>query len=244
MSKVYDWFEERLEIQSIADDISSKYVPPHVNIFYCLGGITLTCFLVQVATGFAMTFYYRPTVTEAFASVQYIMTDVNFGWLIRSVHRWSASMMVLMMILHVCRVYLTGGFKKPRELTWVTGVVLASLTVSFGVTGYSLPWDQVGYWAVKIVTGVPDAIPVVGQFIVELLRGSVQKLASPPHFEHPVHSLCDIGGVHARMVRVRGHIIVLDEGQPLPHRDRIEAKMGDKIPVATTVSRQNKGIRG
>ena len=101
------------------------------------------------------------------------MNDVNFGWLIRSIHRWSASMMVLMMILHVCRVYLTGGFKKPRELTWVTGVVLASLTVSFGVTGYSLPWDQVGYWAVKIVTGVPDAIPVIGSFVVELLRGSV-----------------------------------------------------------------------
>ena len=175
MSNVYDWFQERLEIQAIADDITSKYVPPHVNIFYCLGGITLTCFIVQVATGFAMTFYYRPTVTEAFASVQYIMTEVNFGWLIRSVHRWSASMMVLNMILHVCRVYLTGGFKKPRELTWawVTGVALASVTVSFGVTGYSLPWDQVGYWACKIVTGVPDAIPVVGGLIVGLLRGGV-----------------------------------------------------------------------
>ena len=173
MSKVYDWFDERLEIQAIADDVTSKYVPPHVNIFYCLGGITLTCFLVQVATGFAMTFYYRPTVTEAFNSVTYIMTDVNFGWLIRSIHRWSASMMVLMMILHVFRVYLTGGFKNPRELTWVTGVILGSLTVSFGVTGYSLPWDQVGNWAVKIVTGVPDAIPVVGGTLVELLRGGV-----------------------------------------------------------------------
>ena len=173
MSNVYDWFQERLEIQAIADDITSKYVPPHVNIFYCLGGITLTCFIVQVATGFAMTFYYRPTVTQAFASVQYIMTEVNFGWLIRSVHRWSASMMVLNMILHVCRVYLTGGFKKPRELTWVTGVALASVTVSFGVTGYSLPWDQVGYWACKIVTGVPDAIPVVGGLLVQVLRGGV-----------------------------------------------------------------------
>jgi cytochrome b6 len=173
MAKVYDWFQERLEIQAIADDITSKYVPPHVNIFYCLGGITLTCFIVQVATGFAMTFYYRPTVTEAFASVQYIMTEVNFGWLIRSVHRWSASMMVLNMILHVCRVYLTGGFKKPRELTWVTGVALASVTVSFGVTGYSLPWDQVGYWACKIVTGVPDAVPIVGGLLVEVLRGGV-----------------------------------------------------------------------
>jgi cytochrome b6 len=173
MSNVYDWFQERLEIQAIADDITSKYVPPHVNIFYCLGGITLTCFIVQVATGFAMTFYYRPTVTEAFASVEYIMTQVNFGWLIRSVHRWSASMMVLNMILHVCRVYLTGGFKKPRELTWVTGVALASVTVSFGVTGYSLPWDQVGYWACKIVTGVPEAIPVIGSLVVGVLRGGV-----------------------------------------------------------------------
>ncbi len=173
MSNVYDWFQERLEIQAIADDITSKYVPPHVNIFYCLGGITLTCFIVQVATGFAMTFYYRPTVTEAFSSVEYIMTSVNFGWLIRSVHRWSASMMVLNMILHVCRVYLTGGFKKPRELTWVTGVLLAAVTVSFGVTGYSLPWDQVGYWACKIVTGVPDAVPIVGGLIVQVLRGGV-----------------------------------------------------------------------
>jgi cytochrome b6 len=161
----------KLEIQAIADDISSKYVPPHVNIFYCLGGITFVCFLVQVATGFAMTFYYRPSVADAFASVEYMMTQVNFGWLIRSIHRWSASMMVLMMILHVFRVYLTGGFKKPRELTWVTGVTLASVTVSFGVTGYSLPWDQIGYWACKIVTGVPDAIPVVGSKLVELLRG-------------------------------------------------------------------------
>ena len=85
MSKVYDWFEERLEVQAIADDITSKYVPPHVNIFYCFGGIVLTCFLVQVATGFAMTFYYRPSVADAFASVEYMMTQVNFGWLIRSI---------------------------------------------------------------------------------------------------------------------------------------------------------------
>jgi cytochrome b6 len=173
MGKIYNWFEERLEIQSIADDISSKYVPPHVNIFYCFGGIVFTLFLVQVATGFAMTFYYRPSVADAFASIQFLMTQVNFGWLIRSIHRWSASMMVMMMILHVFRVYLTGGFKKPRELTWVTGVALASVTVSFGVTGYSLPWDQVGYWACKIVTGVPDAIPVVGGLLVEVLRGGV-----------------------------------------------------------------------
>ena len=77
MNKVYDWFEERLEVQAIADDISSKYVPPHVNIFYCFGGLVFTCFLIQVATGFAMTFYYRPSVVDAFASVEYIMNSFN-----------------------------------------------------------------------------------------------------------------------------------------------------------------------
>ncbi|MGA7952822.1 MAG: cytochrome b6 [Gloeobacterales cyanobacterium] len=171
MGKTYDWFQERLEIQALADDVTSKYVPPHVNIFYCLGGITLVAFMVQFATGFAMTFYYKPTTAEAFKSVEYIMNEVSFGWLIRSIHRWSASMMVLAMILHVFRVYLTGGFKKPRELTWVTGVILSVLTVSFGVTGYTLPWDQVGFWAAKIVTQVPGAVPVIGDLVVLLLRG-------------------------------------------------------------------------
>ncbi|THU42440.1 hypothetical protein C4D60_Mb00t17680 [Musa balbisiana] len=121
----------------------------HILLFR---GITLTCFLVQVATGFAMTFYYRPTVTEAFSSVPYIMTEANFGWLTDQSSMGSA---------------YDGGFKKPRELTWVTGVVLA-IAASFGVTGYSLPWDQIGYWAVKIVTGVPEAIPL-HTFVLPLL---------------------------------------------------------------------------
>ncbi|XP_022895236.1 uncharacterized protein LOC111409416 [Olea europaea var. sylvestris] len=118
VATIYDWLEERLKIQAIEDDITNKYVPPHVNIFYCLGGITLTYFLVQIATGFAMTFYYRPTVTEAFASVQYIVMEAKVG------------------------------------------VVLGVLTTSFGVTGYSLPRDQIGYWAAKIVTCVLEAIPI------------------------------------------------------------------------------------
>ena len=108
-----------------------------------------------------MTFYYRPTITEVFASVQYIMIEANFGWLSRLVHQWSTSMMVLMMIFHVFRVYLTDRFKKLHELTWVTGVVQVVLTASFGVTVYSLPRDQIGYWIVKIVTSVLKVIPVI-----------------------------------------------------------------------------------
>ncbi|KAJ4734630.1 Cytochrome b6 [Rhynchospora pubera] len=115
-----------------------------ISIKYMIGGITLTCFLVQVATGFAMTFYYRPTVTEAFLFCPVYMTEANFGWLIRSVSS-------------VVSEY-DGSNDDP--------------TPSFGVTGYSLPWDQIGYWAVKIVTGVPEAIPLIGSPLVELLRGS------------------------------------------------------------------------
>jgi len=172
---LYSWFEERLEIQSIADDILAKFVPAHVNIFYCFGGIVLTTFILQAASGFGLTLYYRPTVAEAFSSVRFIVSEVNIGWLLRSVHRWSSSLMVLSLVLHISRVYLTGGFKKPRELTWISGVLLAVLTVSFGVTGYSLPWDQVGYWAAKIVTSVPEALndllDGVGTSVVILLRG-------------------------------------------------------------------------
>jgi cytochrome b6 len=210
MSAIFDWVQDRVEIQSIADDITSKFVPPHVNIFYCIGGITLTSFLIQVATGFALTFYYRPTVSDAFNSIQYITNEVSLGWLIRSLHRWSASMMLLNLLLHISRVYLTGGFKSPRELTWISGVLLACLSVSFGVTGYSLPWDQVGFWACKIVTGVPDAIPVVGGVLVETLRGGVsvgQATLSRFYTAHtfllPLLSTLLLGG-HFLMIRKQG----------------------------------------
>lgn len=146
-----------------------------MNVFYCFGGVVLTCFIFQGGTGFALTIYYRPTVVEAFISVRLILYTIHLGWFVRSVHRWSSGTMVLVLILHVMRVYLTGGFKKPRELIWISGILLAITTVSFGVTGYSLPWDAVGYWACKIVTAVPEAlddlIPEAGKLLVISLRG-------------------------------------------------------------------------
>ena len=175
MGFIYDWCEERLEIQSIADDILAKFVPAHVNIFYCFGGIVLTSFIFQGGSGFALTIYYQPTVVEAFTSVQIILYHVNLGWFIQSLHRWSSSIMVLVLIIHITRVYLTGGFKKPRELIWITGIFLAFNTISFGITGYSLPWDIVAYWACKIVTSIPEAldnfIPGIGKLSVFTFRG-------------------------------------------------------------------------
>ena len=176
MSFIYDWLEERLEIQSLGDDILSKYVPSHVNIFYCFGGIVLTSFIIQSASGFAMTIYYQPTVVEALSSVQLMIRSVNLGWLIRSIHRASSGIMTTVLILHIFRIYLTGGFKKPRELIWISGVLLSICTLSFGVTGYGLTWDQIGYWACKIVTSVPEAldeiVAPIGQSLVYILAGS------------------------------------------------------------------------
>ena len=175
MALIYDWCEERLEIQCIGDDILAKFVPAHVNIFYCLGGILLTSFIFQGATGFALTIYYQPTVVEAFPSLQLILYDVNLGWFIKSIHRWSSGVIEVILILHIARVYLTGGFKKPRELIWITGIILALTTLSFGVSGYSLPWDQVAYWACKILTSVPEAldkiIAALGEISLLTLRG-------------------------------------------------------------------------
>nr|UFP91584.1 cytochrome b6 [Selaginella erythropus] len=210
MKKVYDRFEERPEIQSIADDITSKHVPPHVNTPHRLGGITPTCFPVQVATGSATTSHHRPTATEALGPVRYTMTEVNFGWFIRSVHRWPASTMVSMMIPHASRVYLTGGSKKPRESTRVTGVVLAAPTVSLGVTGHPSPWDQIGHRAVKIVTGVPEAIPVIGSPSVELPRGSVSVGQSTSTRFHSSHTSASppltaaFMPMHSPMIRKQG----------------------------------------
>ena len=176
MGFIYDWCEERFQIQSIADDILAKFVPAHVNIFYCFGGIMLTSFIFQGGSGFALTIYYQPTVVEAFASVDFMLYHVNLGWFIKSIHRWSSGVMVIITILHIYRVYLLGGFKKPRELIWITGIILAVTTLSFGVTGYSLAWDQVAYWGCKIVTSVPEALdnlmPGMGYILILTLRGN------------------------------------------------------------------------
>lgn len=145
MLLVYEWCEERPQIQSIADDVLSKYVPAHVNIFYCFGGLVLTSPLVQGASGLALTIYFRSTVLEAFESVEAIIDSVGLGQLVRSLHRWSSGLMFQTIILYVSRVYFTGGYKKPREATWITSTLLATTMISFGTTGYSLPWDQVGF---------------------------------------------------------------------------------------------------
>ena len=173
----YLWFEERFELQTIQDDILSKYVPAYINIFYCFGGVVFTSFIVQVSSGFTLRIYYRSSVLDALESVSVINSQTHLGWLIRTFHRWSSSIMVIFVRLHIIRVYLTGSFTKPREITWITGLLSSLVASSFGITGYSLPWDQVAYWASKIVTSTPQifdtTIQDLGTTIVNTFRGNL-----------------------------------------------------------------------
>jgi len=148
-----------------------KRLPPQTGWLHVLGSLALLTFLSQFITGILLLLYYRPTLKEAHESIQYITGEVSFGWLIRQVHAWGATFMILAVVLHMARTYFMGAFKKPREFTWVIGVFLFVATLTFGFTGYLLPWNQLSYWATTVGTEVVGAVPVLGEQLKEVLLG-------------------------------------------------------------------------
>jgi len=172
ISRVRVWLEERLGWSEIVGFLEHKTVPVHrYSYWYFLGGITLFLFMVQVLTGMLLLLYYRPTSNEAFESVQYIMTQVRFGWLVRSIHSWSANLMVATALAHMFSVLFMGAYRKPRELTWVSGMVLLFLILGFGFSGYLLPWNTLAYFATKVGTDMVKQLPLIGHPIMVFLRG-------------------------------------------------------------------------
>jgi hypothetical protein len=170
-TRTADWIDSRYEISEPLSKLLSKPVPTFAQRWwYCLGGITAFLFVVQGITGIMLAFYYKPTPDAAYASIQFIETQVNFGSAIRMVHHWSANGMILMCTAHMIRVFIMGAYKKPREFNWVSGVLLLLFTLGFGLTGYLLPWDQRAYWATTVATEIGAAIPVVGDLILVFAR--------------------------------------------------------------------------
>ncbi|HSY50079.1 MAG TPA: cytochrome bc complex cytochrome b subunit [Thermoanaerobaculia bacterium] len=166
------WLDDRLGLSTLVELGSHKTVPVHrFTVFYYLGGMTLFFFIVQVCTGVLLMLYYRPSANEAFESVEFIMTVVPFGWLIRSIHSWSANLMVFFAMLHLISVYFMKSYRAPRELTWVTGVLVLFLILGFGFSGYLLPWNQLAFFATKVGTDIAGAVPFIGHWIVRFLRG-------------------------------------------------------------------------
>lgn len=170
--KIFGWADERLAIKEILDDeLFTKLAPTHLGIFSCFGGITFFLFLMQTLTGLLLMMYYIPDTREAYKSVVTITNDIPFGWAVRGLHFWGASLMTVTVIIHMGKIYFAGIYKPPRELNWVTGVVLFLFTLGFGFTGYLLPWTQLSYWATVVGTETPAALPVVGEWIKILMRG-------------------------------------------------------------------------
>ncbi|MDA0745151.1 MAG: cytochrome bc complex cytochrome b subunit [bacterium] len=169
-----NWLEARLPLEPVKRAINRhirKPVPPHTNFLFSLGTLALLLFALQALTGLLMMVYYKPTVREAYASVQFIEQEVPFGWLIRQVHAWGSNLMVLVVFLHMLKTFVYGGYKRPREITWVLGVLLLAVVLGFGFTGYLLPWDQLAFWATTVGTEAPASMPVFGPFIAEIMRG-------------------------------------------------------------------------
>jgi cytochrome b6 len=166
------WLDERLPLQAATELARHKTVPVHrLTVVYYFGGMTLFFFLVQVMTGILLMLYYRPSAEEAFESVEFIMTTVPFGWLIRSIHSWSANLMVFFAFVHLATVFFTRAYRKPREMTWISGCLLLFLTLAFGFSGYLLPWNQLAFFATRVGTDVSGTVPVVGEWILRFLRG-------------------------------------------------------------------------
>jgi cytochrome b6 len=169
---VWTWLDERVGLEDMVRLARHKRIPVHRHtIWYYFGGMTLFLFTVQVITGILLLLYYRPSAEEAYESVQFLMTEVEFGWLVRSIHAWSANLMVLAAFVHLFSVLLLRAYRAPREITWVSGVGLLALTLGFGFTGYLLPWNELAFFATKVGTEITGALPVVGHFLLRLLRG-------------------------------------------------------------------------
>jgi cytochrome b6 len=167
-----NWLDDRLPVADVSAFAAKKTVPVHrYTVVYYLGGMTMFFFLVQVMTGILLMLYYRPSADGAFESVEFIMTTVPFGWLIRSIHSWSANLMVFFAFVHLVTVYFTKAYRNPREITWVTGCALLFIAMAFGFSGYLLPWNQLAFFATKVGTDIAGSVPIIGEWALRFLRG-------------------------------------------------------------------------
>jgi menaquinol-cytochrome c reductase cytochrome b subunit len=173
---VVDWLDQRFPFTKSVNEALYQRVPNFANAFYyCFGGMVFTLIIFQILTGIFLAFYYVPDAAgnpaPAYTSVQFIMNGVYLGWLVRGVHFWSASLLVVMVVLHMARVFWTGSYRAPRELNWMVGIVMLLIILAFSLTGYLLPWDTKAYWATQVTIQIAGGPPVIGDFIKTLLQG-------------------------------------------------------------------------
>ncbi len=172
LKKIRIWFEVRIGLDDLIRTRVLDYrIPKNINIFYTLGFIAVIAYVVQAVTGIVLFIYYIPHPDHAFRSVQDIMTKVPYGWLFRQMHVVGSNLMITVAILHMITVFLMGNYKRPRELTWFGGALSLLFIITFGFSGYLLPWTQLSYWATTVVTSIPTAFPVIGEPMARILKG-------------------------------------------------------------------------
>ena len=169
-----DWLEERSGLVGGLKYFLFRKVPGDTGWWHTLGSATLTAFLVQLVTGVILAMYYKPSPAEAHSSIDHITHDLWAGWLVRGMHRWGASVFIILMFMHMGRVFLFGAYKYPRELNWIVGVLLLATGLFEGLTGYLLPFDQTAYWATVVAVNINGTAPFVGPFLASLLRGGAE----------------------------------------------------------------------
>jgi menaquinol-cytochrome c reductase cytochrome b subunit len=169
-----DWLEERSGLVGGVKYFLFRKVPSDISWYHTLGSATLTAFLVQALTGVILAMYYKPDPNSAYESIQHITNDLTLGWLVRGMHRWGASVFIILMFFHMARVFLFGAYKYPRELNWIIGVLLLATGMFEGFTGYLLPWDQTSYWASVVGININGTGPFIGPFLASFLRGGAE----------------------------------------------------------------------
>ena len=170
--KAYRWVDDRVHLQNLVEYMGKKYVPIHKHsVWYYFGGVSLFLFIIQVTTGILLLLYYKGSEALAFESIQFIMSRVQFGWLIRSIHSWAANLFILAALIHMFSVFFEKSYRKPREMTWVTGMLMLFLALAFGFSGYLLPWNELAFFATKVGTDIAGVVPIVGKPIMMFLRG-------------------------------------------------------------------------
>ncbi len=173
LKMLIDWFDVRLGTRELLrQNLTGYLLPRNVNSWYTLGAVLLTLFALQFVTGILLLIYYVPDVDKAFMSVERIMNEVPYGWLIRTLHAVGSNVIIIALLLHMLSVLFMGSYKRPRELTWLSGFILFNLGLALCLTGYLLPWSQLSFWATTVATDAAGAIPVIGSDIVTFLRGA------------------------------------------------------------------------
>lgn len=174
VGQVLGWLEQRSGIVPVWNAFFARPIPLGVGWLYTLGFASMFVFTVQAATGLFLAVYYSPSPDHAYDSIRFIMYEVPFGAVVRGIHHWSASVMVVLVVLHMATVFVLGAYKYPRELTWLVGVGLLLVTLGFAFTGYLLPWDEKAYWATVVGTAIPGTAPVLGDYLLRILRGGTE----------------------------------------------------------------------